>query len=206
MSMVRKIAEVLKYPVLYNCLQRILGSYNARTRYVREFIIPQPGCKILDIGCGTGEVLEHLPETMKYVGYDANPKYIEAAKQKYGHRGEFICDIITVDNAPRFSEKFDIVLATGVLHHLDDLEAIQLINSAYAALKSGGTFITLDGVYVNGQSFISRFLVSRDRGLYVRTPEKYQELVEKIFPKVKTTLLNNLLYIPYNHIIMQSGK
>lgn len=41
---------------------------------------------------------------------------------------------------------FDIVLVVGVLHHLDDTEALQLCQLAQAGLKSGGTLITLDGI------------------------------------------------------------
>jgi cyclopropane fatty-acyl-phospholipid synthase-like methyltransferase len=38
----------------------------------------------------------------------------------------------------RSSSHFDIVLAIGVLHHLDDAEVLQLFKIAHAALKNGG--------------------------------------------------------------------
>ena len=40
---------------------------------------------ILDIGCGTGKILESLP-AVDYYGYDISKKYINYAKKKYKSR------------------------------------------------------------------------------------------------------------------------
>jgi SAM-dependent methyltransferase len=39
---------------------------------------------------------------------------------------------------------YDIVMAFGVLHHLDDAEGRELFRGARRALKPGGRFVTLD--------------------------------------------------------------
>src|SRR5205823_7002829 len=93
--------------------------------------------------------------------------------------------------------------ATGVLHHLDDKEAIDLFQVARAALKPGGKLITFDGCFCEGQSRIARYLLERDRGKFVRTAEAYVALARKAFENVEVTLRHDLLRLPYSHIIMK---
>ncbi|RKZ72106.1 MAG: hypothetical protein DRQ57_17815, partial [Gammaproteobacteria bacterium] len=49
------------------------------------------------------------------------------------------------------------------MHHLDDAETLQLFKIAHAALKNGGRLITMDGVFMEKQSPIARWIISKDR-------------------------------------------
>jgi hypothetical protein len=51
-----------------------------------------------------------------------------------------------------------------------------------------------------------RWLLSRDRGRYVRSPESYQRLAAAVFPHVQTTIREDLLRIPYTHFIMSCSR
>ena len=73
-------------------------------------------------------------------------------------------------------DKFDLVMAVGVLHHLNDNQSLALLKLAFNALKRGGRLITFDGCFVEGQSKISKFILSHDRGQFVRTQRKYTNL------------------------------
>jgi SAM-dependent methyltransferase len=97
---------------------------------------------------------------------------------------------------------FDIVLATGVLHHLDDEEARELFRTAREALRPGGRLVTLDGCYVDGQSRMARYLLSRDRGKFVRAPEAYVRLARSQFEDVQASVRDDLLRIPYTHVAL----
>ena len=78
--------RVLNRAGVYGALQKLLLRSGSRERYVREFVRPFPGCRILDIGCGPGDILEYLPESVgAYAGFDMNPGYIEAAQQRWIH-------------------------------------------------------------------------------------------------------------------------
>ena len=124
--------------------------------------------KILDIGCGPADIMECLPE-VEYYGFDASQEYIADAKRRWGSRGEFTCATV---NAQTLQQRdFDIVMAIGVLHHLDDQEAGALFDLARSVLRQGCRLVTLDPVFVRGQSPIARYIISRDRGEYVRSKE-----------------------------------
>jgi SAM-dependent methyltransferase len=197
------IRKVLEWAWVYAAFKALVQPPSAQRTFVEEFVPVKPGSRLLDIGCGTGWILDYLPRSVEYVGYDLNPKYIASAEARYGDRAKFFCADISDTSAPRIEgESFDVVLALGLIHHLNDAEARRLCDSAYAHLSSGGCLVTFDGVYVEGQNPIARFLISRDRGQAVRTPEGYLKLVRPVFDRVDHQVRTDLLRIPYTHFLM----
>lgn len=196
------IRSLLAISALYQFFARMVSG-NARTFYVKHYIRPKNGDKILDIGCGSGDILSYL-QGVEYVGFDMSKRYIHAAKKHFGNKGTFFKRKVGKDTLKELSlSNFDIVLATAVLHHLNDDEALQLFEIAKSALKPHGRLITLDGCYTEGQSRLKHFLLSSDRGRYVRTEDQYYALASKIFSDIKASIHQNLNRIPYTHIIME---
>lgn len=194
----RKLLEV---PLLYRLFRQFIGRDDMRQWYAQTYIRAQTGHRVLDIGCGTGDILNFLPD-VEYIGFDMDSAYIEAARLRFGSRGTFFCE--PVGEGVNFQPaSFDIVIAHGVLHHLNDDEATALFKIAHASLKSGGRLISIDPCYAEGQSMLSRFLVSRDRGAYVRSKSAYIHLATSEFAHVDTTVRHDLIRIPYTHLIME---
>ena len=135
---------------------------------------------------------------VEYIGFDNNHTYIEFAKKRFGTQGHFFCGTVDKANLKEF-DTFDLVLAVGVLHHLDDQECIKALELAYSALKKGGRLISLDGCFVDEQSKAAKFIISKDRGLFMRKKREYQELAAKVFSGVDVNLRHDLLKIPYTH-------
>ena len=101
--------------------------------------------------------------------------------------------------------KFDIVLAIGLLHHMDDEVAIAFLQLAYKALKPSGRLVTMDACWVNGQHPIAKFLIARDRGQNVRTEAGYMELVASVFSSVKINVRHKT-WIPYTHCFIECTR
>lgn len=97
------------------------------------------------------------------MGFDINEKYINTAKRRFKDRGEFVCAALQGYNT-NGETPFDIVLATGILHHLDDDTCNTLFRLAYKSLRLGGRLITLDGVFTPHQNLLKRFFVSAIKG------------------------------------------
>jgi SAM-dependent methyltransferase len=191
---------LLAQPRVYDLTQRAFGAVRARTRFVERYVRPQAGERLLDIGCGTGDILDHLPP-VDYVGFDLSAEYVDAARERYGDRGTFHCaDVL---DAEIDGEPFDVVIATGVIHHLDDERADRLLALAASILKDDGRFLSWDGAFVDGQARIARMLLERDRGEHVRTPETYVALAERRFGDVRHHIVTDFLHVPYTHCVLE---
>ena len=199
------VRNILSFPWIYNFVQRFLGADKLRSVYVGRYICPVNAKKILDIGCGTSEILSFISNNAEYVGYDLSERYIASARAKYGDRGVWHCAPVSEMDAANLGT-FDLVMANGIFHHLNDTEATHLIDVASKALKPSGRFVSLDCCFTPGQSRISRFIVSKDRGQNIRTPERYAELVRNSFCSVDVNVHHELLKVPYTHVILVATK
>ena len=199
-----KLKRIMDFPLLYLAYRTIVGGKRATSIYVNEYVRPKNRDRVLDIGCGPAGTVEHFSD-VEYVGFDSNSAYIDLAKKKYGKKAHFYCGIVNKVTLENF-EEFDLVLALGVLHHLDDNESLALLKLAHTALKKGGRLITFDGCFIEGQSKIAKFIISQDRGQFVRTQKKYANLATQVFSDVEVFLRDDLLRVPYNHIILECTK
>ena len=196
-----RLISVLRWPAADRAFQNVVGG-KYHQRHLAEHVQPVPGEKVLDIGCGPGDILEFLPG-VNYTGFDVSPEYIEAAKKRYGPRGRFWCSDVGLAAIEQERGTFDLVLATGVLHHLDDGRATKLFALAKLALCPGGRLVTYDGCFVPEQSRLTRWLLRQDRGKFVRRREEYLRLAAGCFPKVEARVRHDMLRIPYTHLVMR---
>ncbi|ATX82054.1 Methyltransferase domain-containing protein [Mariprofundus ferrinatatus] len=199
------IRAIFSHASVYNIAQRLVGAEKARTILVKDYFPKSESYRMLDIGCGTAEILRHLPYDLDYVGFDASATYITEACRQFGNRGTFKAELVREAILDQM-QPFDLVLAFGLLHHLDDKEGETLFSLARQALKPGGKLITVDPVYVPDQRSLARWIISKDRGQNIRTAEAYQELALSHFTDIKVTVRHDMLHIPYSHLILECRK
>lgn len=101
-----------------------------------EVLNPKAGEKILDVGCGTGDLAHQLFMTGCVVtGIDASENMIKKAREKFPDI-RFICA-----DAGSFGahEKFDAVFSNAVLHWIKDQDPV--LKNIYIHLRPGGRFV-----------------------------------------------------------------
>jgi 2-polyprenyl-3-methyl-5-hydroxy-6-metoxy-1,4-benzoquinol methylase len=187
------IRAVLRHPLVYETVQFLAGSKGFREFWATQLIRPFPGARILDIGCGPGEILRHLPHDITYVGYDIGGEYIEHARSAYGDRATFHAAAFDEAELARHAP-FDIAIVAGVLHHLDDDEARNLMALLRRAVPAGRV-ITGDIVVLPNQDFIMRQIIAWDRGRNARTPEGYQALARPFFSDITGQLVRRSVVV-----------
>lgn len=77
-----------------------------------------PGARVLEVGCGLGDLLAALP-TSDRVGIDVSPRMVELAHARHPELDVRLCDVER-DELPE--GPFDAIVLSDVLGHLDDIE------------------------------------------------------------------------------------
>ncbi len=206
MSEIRSgIRHILAFPWVYDSFQRIVGAYAWRDKVLKNFVtsvIPKNGI-LIDIGCGTAEALRSLPQDVEYIGFDRNLSYIQKARKRFSKfKAKFYCEELSAA-APAIKNSANVVLALGLIHHLDDSQAIELFKLSGKLLGPEGFFLTVDPVFDSRQSSIARYIISKDRGTAVRTEDAYRELALKVYSRVEVFIDPDPLFIPYTGIVMK---
>jgi len=200
----RGLWSPLSHPLVYETFHHLIGARRWLRKFAREVIRARSGDRVLDLGCGPGALLPCLPETT-YIGLDRNRAYIERAERTYAGRGEFICDDIANLRNYHLSP-VDIVVAIGVLHHLDDALAVDILRATFDMLKPGGRLISVDPCYHPEQSSLQRFVVSRDRGMHVRSFPEYPNLCSTAFAAPRAAFHSGYLPFPQSICIVEAVR
>ena len=194
------LKDVLTLPQLYHAYQQLGGFFEARLRAIADYLPLESGMRVLDIGCGPGHIVRHLPEGVEYTGIDVDEKSIAFARRNFGERARFICgyfdDVLAEELKP-----LDVVMMNGVMHHIGDDELGATLRSIRGALSPTGVLFTLDGCYVPGQSRVAKWLLDNDRGHHVREPEGYRSLLLRDFDPVDLHVRDDLSTWPYTFAI-----
>ncbi len=205
MSLIPQLSSVLSLPWAYRAFRQFIGTDRSWRVYLQDYVRPLAGEKVLDVGCGPADVLQYLPD-VQYTGIDISPEYVASAKERFGPARRFLCEDASKSSLNGEQGSFDLVLATGLVHHLTDCEAARLFEFARTALRPDGRLVTFDGCYVPNQSRLATWILDNDRGKFVRTRAEYERLAAAAFPRVEANLRHDLLRIPYTHLIMCCGK
>jgi len=103
---------------------------------VVESLNPQPGERILDVGCGTGQLTQKISESgANVLGLDASPDMIGQARQNYPGLKCVLADAATM----KFESEFDAVFSNAALHWMLDRAGVAA--GVARALKKGGRFV-----------------------------------------------------------------
>lgn len=196
----RGVRHLLAKPLVYDFFQRAVGAYAWRRRVIDRLVNPllRPGDRVIDIGCGTAEILRYLPPDIIYFGFDRNDEYIDSARRRFEDRNaNFACESVGHRTGDKYA-KFDLAIAAGLIHHLDDTETLAFLEDARFVLKKEGVLVLItEPIYTPSQSKAARYMVSKDRGQNVRTPEDYLAIYRKVFDHVDSEIDMQPLRIPY---------
>lgn len=118
---------------------------------VLSLLDPQPGERIIDVGCGTGEVTVRLARLCGSVlGVDLSAKMIAAASKDLPDdlRDKLKYRVADAQQLDGIDEKFDAAFSNAALHWCPDQRAV--FRGVRKLLKPGGRFVVEQGGAMNG--------------------------------------------------------
>ncbi|SEN79316.1 class I SAM-dependent methyltransferase [Lihuaxuella thermophila] len=105
-------------------------------REVVDLLQPCQGERILDLGCGTGDLSFEISQAGASVhGIDSSPAMIQKARQKFPGLSFEVADALTY----RKEQAYDAVFSNAVLHWIQ--EPGQVIENIWESLRPGGRFV-----------------------------------------------------------------
>lgn len=130
--------ELLEYKKMHK-IENNHWWFSAKRQYInivlKKRFKNRSGLKILDMGCGTGAVIEYLRlKNQQVIGIDANSVAVDYCRQKS----------LPVEKSEAHKTKFsdgvfDVILALDLLEHLENPE--EAIKEMGRILKQGGLLI-----------------------------------------------------------------
>ena len=119
------------------------AAYAAHGRFVAnlatgvvDLLAPQPGEKILDLGCGDGALTEQLAATGAILtGVDASSTMVAAARARGLHIDQHAAESLPYEN------QFDAVFSNAALHWLPAAKQPAVLAGVHRALCPGGRFV-----------------------------------------------------------------
>ncbi len=131
----------LGYDVLNTVIWLPTGSRRLRRQFVSELPV-QPGARVLELGCGTGQVTAELAARgAKVVAVDRSSTMLDRARRR-APTAEFVKgDVIDRET----EGGFDVVVLAFVLHELDDAAArVEVLSRSRDGLSIDGCVGILD--------------------------------------------------------------
>ena len=137
--------------------------YDAKHAFVWEkargllaWLEPRNGERILDLGCGTGQLSAEIAASGAQVtGLDRSPEMVAEARKKFPALLFAVGDA----RALPFTEAFDAVFSNAMLHWIP--EAQPVVEGISRALKPGGRFVAEFG----GKGNVEKVVAALDQGL-----------------------------------------
>lgn len=115
-----------------------------------ELLAPQPGERILDVGCGTGQLTAEIARRgAQVVGLDNLPEMLAEARRNFPELAFVLGDAASF----AFPERFDAVFSNAALHWVRNAHGAAA--SIAGALRQGGRFITEFGGKGNTASILA---------------------------------------------------
>jgi trans-aconitate 2-methyltransferase len=174
--------------------------YEARHGFVWEFgtnvvdlLDPKPGERVLDLGCGPGQLTNVIATRgASVVGLDASPAMIGQARQNFPELSFVLEDAAGM----HFEEPFDAVFSNAALHWMLDTEGVA--RAIARVLRRGGRFVAELGGKGNIKTIMSAIedAVARyaggmvpDRRTYFPALGEYAAILEACGLEVRTAQL-----------------
>jgi trans-aconitate methyltransferase len=149
-----------------------------------DLLDPQPGERILDAGCGSGELTNSIAERgATGIGFDFDPSMVKRAQEQFPKLTFFQADASNFQVLEEEGGPVDAIFSNAALHWVRDADGAAA--SMSKALKPGGRFVVEFGGKGNVQRIVEATLETMNRSMTTDSPwyfpsvGEYSSILEK---------------------------
>jgi ubiquinone/menaquinone biosynthesis C-methylase UbiE len=163
------------------------GKHTIVERLITRFRDGEPARRVLDVGCGTGGMLQSLARDSEGNGVDVEPLALRLCQQ----RGLRHLTRATAERLPYGPNRFDVVTMLDVLYHrrVEDIEAA--LREACRVCRPGGLLVVTDCAFA---WLRSRHDVAVHGARRFRRHELAGYVAKSGFRVLKASYMNTLLF------------
>jgi ubiquinone/menaquinone biosynthesis C-methylase UbiE len=170
-----------------------------------DLLKPQPGYKILDVGCGSGKQCflynDHVKGQAEITGGDFSEELLGKARDENAKRGTDI-EFMLLDFNKRFpfeNNQFDLLSSAFAIYYASDLDFT--FGEAHRVLKPGGRLFVTGPLPENKQMFYDIIKEATNKSIppmpgSSRFKGPIYQTIEKIFSKTELHVFENPLTFP----------
>lgn len=200
-----------EYAMHYDAWERLAPRYNTQwvqkyslrptRREVTKIVLPllqeNHNLKILDIGCGTGQLIQELSQLVgevDYLGIDVAKNMIALAKENNTSSKIRFINVCVDDFVT--DEEFDIILCTHAFPYFPNKR--ETMQKMYSLCKSGGKIILVSSSTNNIKDWFANLLVKfhTSRATYLSIPRMTHLFTSAGFEVTRVDVIREKAYMP----------
>lgn len=152
-------------PDLYDNKHSFVSDYGSD---LIDLLSPKQNEKILDLGCGTGDLANQIYKACpNVIGIDKSYQMIHQASKKYPDISFLVGDIIHLD----YTQTFNAIFSNAMIHWVKQPE--KALENIYEHLEPGGRFVAEFGGKNNVQTITDEVIHQLEENNIKYDPEKF---------------------------------
>lgn len=167
-----------------NELDPIRAGYQQLLHWVIQTAQIMPTSRVLDLGTGTGNLAQLIPDCQALDCVDISAKMLDLARPKLGHLASV--RFMQADLLEAFDlglGTYDAVISTYAIHHLTEPEKFLLFERIWDYLHPGGRAVFGDLMLTTAAQAETKAQAYREAG----HPEVAEGILEEFFWSIETT-------------------
>lgn len=157
------IYEIMLEPLVYSCayfrtpLDTLRKAQFNKMKLIKLKLGIKPGMKVLDIGCGWGELASYLGEDNVYVdAITISTEQHKLAKNKF--ENDFVKFYLADYREFSPAYQYDAIVSVGMFEHVGKYNYVEFMNIVHKLLKPGGLFLLHTIGNTNSNSITDRWI------------------------------------------------
>ena len=170
-----------RFPRLWLLFQRLIGGSKDKQALALSALSMIGGQKkhILEIGCSVGNIADafrSLPH-IRYTGIDIDQSVIEVAQSRFaGTEFQFLHESMEEHILKKM--RYDYILVAGMLHHVDDKTALEILKQTMPLSKPETIILVYDPATLDKTDpFYMHWFYKLEQGQFMRDEKSTEKLI-----------------------------